>query len=82
MKKHVLIGPPRLARRYAQRCGWGEDTYLIVSRAHQLALLDPELIFSIVCINLDVLGRRITDEMRREIDRIRVLWPVPAVAAA
>lgn len=82
MKKHILIGPPRLARRYAQRCGWSEDIYLIVSRAHQLAQLDPALIFSIVCIRLEALGNKIMDEMRREIDAIRCLYPVPAVAAA
>lgn len=82
MKKHVLVGPARLAHRYAQRRGWSEDGYLIVTRAHQLARLDPELIFSIVCVRLEALGEKVMIELRREIDRIRMLWPVPALAAA
>lgn len=81
-KVRVVVGPHRLARRYAQRHGWAEETYLIITRAHQLARLDPALVASIVMVKLHHLGQRIAEEIHDEVMRIKTLWPVPTQAAA
>lgn len=77
----VIAGPHRLARRYAKRRGWNEDEYIIVTRGHQLAQLDPSMIAAIITVELHTMARRVIEEIRLEIDRIRVLWPVQTVAA-
>jgi hypothetical protein len=79
---HVIAGPHRVAKRYAQSRGLPEDEFVIVSRAHQLAKLDPALILRIITVKLDALGERVRDEIEREIASMSVLWPVPTHAAA
>lgn len=81
-KIRVITGPYRVARRYATSMGWHDEEYLIVTRGHQLARLDPAMIATIIEVKLNTLGQRIADEIRDEIDRLRTLWPVPTVAAA
>lgn len=81
-KIRVIAGPYRVARKYAASMGWSGDTYMIVTRGHQLAGLDPALIASIVTVKLHTLGERIVAEIREEIERVRSLWPVPTSAAA
>lgn len=80
-KYRVIAGPYRLARRFAERRGWTEEEYLIVTRGHQLARLDPALITAIFVLKLNVLGQRVKQEIREEIARVRTLWPVPVAAA-
>lgn len=72
----VLAGPHSLARRYAERHGWAEDSYIIVTRSHQLARLDPSLVATIIMVKLYALGERIAAEIRDEIMSIKALWPV------
>lgn len=79
-KLRVLVGPHRLARRYAERHGWAEDTYIIVTRSHQLARLDPALVISIVMVKLHALGERFAAELRQEIMDMRALWTIPMKA--
>lgn len=81
-KIRVVAGPYRLAKRYAESMGWAAEEFLIVTRAHMLAQLDPALIAAIVEVRLNNLGDRISTEIRQEIDRLRTLWPVPTAAAA
>ena len=76
-KLRVLAGPHRLARRYAERKGWAEDSYIIVTRSHQLARLDPALMVSIVMVKLNALGERVAAEIREELSVIRALWTIP-----
>lgn len=78
----VIAGPYRVARKYATSMGWHDHEYIIVTRGHQLASMDPALILSIVMVKLHTLGQRIMDEIHAEIERLCSLWPVPAVAAA
>lgn len=79
---HVIVGPYRAARRYAERRGWSEDEIVIVTRGHQLAKFDPALIAAIITVKLHALGQRVMEEIHEEIDRVRALWPVPTVVAA
>lgn len=79
---HVIAGPYRVARRYAQSMGWAEDDYVIVVRGHQLARLDPARIAAIVTVKLNDLGQKAVTEFLDEIERLRSLWPVPLQAAA
>jgi hypothetical protein len=79
---HVIAGPYRVAKRFARRKGWADDEIVIVSRGHQLASLDPALIASIIMVKLNDLAERIVEEIRDEIARVKVLWPVPVEAAA
>lgn len=79
---HVIAGPYRVARRYAERRGWTDDEIVIVTRGHQLAKLDPALIAAIITVKLHALGQRIMEEIREQIDQVRALWPVPTVVAA
>lgn len=81
-KVRVIAGPYRTARKYAKTMGWDDGMYIIVTRGHQLANLDPALIMSIFTVKLHTLGKRAMDEIHEEITRIRVLWPVPTTAAA
>lgn len=81
-KIRVIAGPYRLARKYAQSRGWANDEFLIVTRAHQLASLDPKLIATIVTVRLHTLGRRVTEDIEQEIDRVCALWPVHRAAVA
>lgn len=78
----VIAGPYRIAKRFARSKGWADDEIVIVSRAHQLASLDPALITGIVTVKLHALSRRIVEEIREEIARLRMLWPVPVEAVA
>lgn len=78
----VIAGPYGIARKYAKSMGWVGDDFLIVTRGHQLATLDPALVGSIVTVRLDTLGSRVGEEIREEIERLRALWPVPMTAAA
>lgn len=78
----VIAGPYRTARKYATSMGWDDGQYIIVTRGHQLANLDPALILSIFTVKLHVMGKRIMDEIYEEISRICTLWPVPTTAAA
>ncbi len=78
----VLVGPYRVARKYAMSMGWDPDEYVIVVRAHQLNGLDPARIGRIVKIKAHAMGKRIADEIDAEIDSLKALWPVPVVAAA
>jgi hypothetical protein len=73
----VICGPYRLARRYAERRGWVDDQFIIVTRAHQLARLDPALIKEILVVRLHALGQAIMGQIHEEIDLVRALWPVP-----
>ncbi len=75
MKMRVVAGPYRLAKRYAESQGW--DSYVIVTRGHQLAALDPELIEDIVFMRARELGDRIFKEIVHEFHKIRALWPMP-----
>lgn len=81
-KYQVVAGPHRIAKRYALSRGWADDEVIIVTRGHQLARLDPELITSIVTVQLHTLGARITAEIQEEIARVAALWPVLTQAAA
>ncbi len=78
----VLVGPYRIARRYAQSMGWSPDEFVIVTRAHQLNGLDPARIARIITLKVHALGKRIVDEIHEEINSLKALWPVPVVAAA
>jgi hypothetical protein len=78
----VLAGPARLAHRYAQRMGWAENEYIVITRGHQLARLDPARVKQIVVIKVHALGKVIAADIHEEILRIKALWPVPMVAAA
>lgn len=78
----VIAGPHRLARKYAESRGWGEDEYIIVTRGHQLARLDPALVAAIIMVKLNHFGQRIAWEIKVEIDRMRTLWSVPMLDAA
>ncbi len=80
-KYRVIAGPYRIARRFAQSQGWSEDAYVIVSRGHQLAKLDPALIGEIMVIKLDTLADRIRLDIIAEIQQLRSLWPVRVAAA-
>lgn len=79
---HVIAGPYRLAHRYAERRGWNPDDFVIVTRGHQLARLDPALIAEIIILKLHTLGQRIMEEIREEIDRVKALWPVRTAEVA
>lgn len=81
MKIHVIAGPYRLARRFAERRGWSEDQYMIVTRGHQIAKLDPELIAKIFVVCLHHFADRIAEEIKDEINRVRSLWTVPLAVA-
>lgn len=81
-KYHVIAGPYRIAKRYAATRGWTEDEVIIVTRGHQLARLDPALIASIVTVKLHTMGQKVITEVQDEIARVKVLWPVPTLAAA
>ncbi len=78
----VVVGPYRVARRYAASMGWSADEYVIVVRAHQLNGLDPARIGRIITLKTHAMGRRVMDEINDEIAQLRALWPVPVVAAA
>lgn len=78
----VVAGPYRIARKYAESMGWSEDDYIIVSRGHKLAALDPAMIASIVIVALHTMAARIMSDIVSEIDRVRAIWPVPVSAAA
>lgn len=75
MTRHlrVLVGPYRVARDFAAARGLQEHEYLIVTRAHQLAKLDPLLVGSIV--RLPGLAERFAKDIRDEVDRITALFP-------
>lgn len=79
-KLRVLVGPYRNAARYAERHGWAQDSFIIVTRHHELHGLDPARIASIVLVRLHALGERIAREIREEIMIIRALWPMPMKA--
>lgn len=81
-KIHVVAGPYCLAKRYASRQGWADAEFIIVTRAHQLARLDPALIAEIITVKLYDLGFRIAAKIFEEIDRMVALFPVRLVAAA
>lgn len=81
-KYRVIAGPYSVARKYALAQGWAEGEVMIVTRGHQLASLNPALIASIVTVKLHTLSERIRHEIEYQIDAIRVLWPVEALAAA
>ncbi len=77
----VLVGPYRIARRYATSMGWSAENFVIVSRAHQLRQLDPATIASICTVRLGELSHRIRQEILAEVFALRALWPVPVAAA-
>lgn len=77
----VIAGPYRIAKRYAESQGWSSDDFVIVTRGHQIARLDPAQISYIITVKLHDLSTRILDEMHHEIARVKALWPVPLVAA-
>jgi hypothetical protein len=81
-KYRVIAGPYRIARRYAESMGWAEDQYIIVTRGHQLACLDPALILSIITVKLHTMALRVMTEIHDEIERVKILWPVPTLAEA
>jgi hypothetical protein len=82
-KFRVVAGPYRVARKYAMSQGWTDDEIMIVSRGHQLAVLDPALIASIITVKLHTMGARVINEIRDEIENIHALWPqIHTVAAA
>lgn len=81
-KLHVVAGPYRLARRFAERRGWSPEEYLIVTRGHQLAQLDPALILNIFLVSLHALTDRVVLDIKDEIDRVRSLWTVPLAVAS
>ena len=78
----VVVGPYRVAQRYAQRAGWLEDDVVIITRGHQLAAMDPALISQIVTVKLHALGKRVADDLAEETARITSLWPVNVQVAA
>lgn len=75
----IIAGPYRIAKRYAERRGWADDEFIIVTRAHQLARFDPAMIEEILMVKLHALGQRVMEEIREEIDLLRALWPVRTV---
>lgn len=77
----VLAGPARLARRYAERQGWPEESYLIITRGHQLARLDPARVTVIVMVKLAQLGKTIAEEITEEVALIKALWSVPTTVS-
>ncbi len=79
---HVVAGPYRHAKAYAARQGWPQDSYVIVTRGHQLAGLDPALIVSVVAVKLRSLGARVATELFDEMSRLTALWPTIPVTAA
>lgn len=81
-KYHVVAGPYRLARKYAKSQGWRDDQFVIVTRGHQLAALDPQLMLKISLVQVHTLGQAVYDEIRVAIEHIRALWSVPMEAAA
>ncbi len=81
-KRRIVVGPYRLCRKYADSMGWNDEQYVIVSRAHQLATMDPAIIGSVITLKLHSLGARIATEITSEICRIRLLWSFPVTAAA
>lgn len=74
-KIQVIAGPFRQAQKYAQAQGLDPDEFMIVTRAHQLAGLDPARIARIVVVKLAHLGERIVKEIKDEIESLTVLWP-------
>lgn len=81
-KLNVLVGPYRIARRYAASLNWPEDSYAIVCRAHQLRGLDPARITAIVTVRFHSMGQSVVDEIKQEIDSLTRLWPIPRRVAA
>lgn len=81
-KIRVIAGPHRTARQYAKSMGWRETEFIIVTRGHQLAQLDPSMILSIFTVKLHTLGKRVEDELMEEINALKTLWPIPTLAAA
>lgn len=81
-RKYVIVGPHRTARKYAEARNWNNDDFIIVTRGHQLAQLDPALMRQIVTVKLHTMGQRIMEEIHEAIEQIRALWPVPTMAAA
>lgn len=81
-KYRVIAGPYRLARKYAESRGWSEDEYIIVTRGHQLARLDPALVAAIFTVKLHHFATRVAVEIKDEIERMRALWSVPMLDAA
>jgi hypothetical protein len=78
----VLVGPYRVARRYAEAQGWSQDSYQIVVRGHQLARLDPARVAAITIVKLHTMTQKVIEEINQEIDRLRSLWTVPMSVAA
>lgn len=78
----VLVGPYRVARRYAQARGWSDDSYAIVVRAHQLRSLDPSRIAAIFTLKLHALAKAVVEELWEEIDKVGSLWPIEWRVAA
>ncbi len=78
----VLVGPYRIARKYAESMGWTSDEYVIVHRAHQLRSLDPATIGRIITLRLNAMSQRVCAEIIAEIAILRALWPVHVVTAA
>jgi hypothetical protein len=81
-KLKVVVGPYRAAKRYAQSRGWSEEEYVVVTRGHQLARLDPAKLATIFTVKINGLGQRAVGELREEADRLKALWPVPILTAA
>lgn len=81
-KYRVIAGPYRTARRYAESHGWSSDEYIIVTRGHQLARLDPALILAIITVELHTMAQRVVEGISREIESIRALWPIRTLVAA
>lgn len=81
-KFHVITGPYRTARRYAESMGWPPEHYVIVVRGHQLSNLDPARIASIISVKMHTLGQRVASEIVDEINRLHTLWSVPTWIAA
>lgn len=81
-KLQVIAGPYQLAKRYAQAHRLHPDEYVIVTRGHQLARLDPAMITKVITVQLHTMGARITGEIHDELARLKALWPVPLLAAA
>lgn len=80
-KLKVVAGPYAVAQRYAKQKGWHPDEYMIVTRAHQIARLDPATVVAVITVKLQNLGQRIVAEIHEELDKLRALWPVPLTAA-
>jgi len=70
-KHNVVIGPYRLAKRFARRRGWNLQDVIVVSTAAALHVIDPPTINKIV-----VLGRRLTRSLFEEIESLRALWHI------